>query len=50
MLSPNTPLVNEKTAHLGYSLEKVVIKYYTLDKFIITISLENGDTFLGKIQ
>jgi hypothetical protein len=45
-------IVNEKKiSHLGYSLEKVVIKYYILDKLIITISLDNGeDNLLGKSQ
>lgn len=50
MISPDIPLVAEKIAHPGDSLEKVVIKYYILDKLIITISLENGNTFLGKSQ
>lgn len=50
MISPDIPLVDEKIAHPGDSLEKVVIKYYILDKLIITISLENGNTFLGKSQ
>jgi len=41
MINSDIPLVDEKIAHPGDSLKKVVIKYYILDKLIITISLEN---------
>ena len=42
--------LNKKEAYLGYSLEEVFIKYYILDKFIVTISLKNSIYVLEMIS